>query len=171
MKDIKQLDSDLFKYLHGGTYCDNRVPFSNWALEIVQKVAERSTCVRRQAGAMAVAVDNSILSIGYNGVPRGVKHCIERPCPGAKDPPGNTDNCLAVHAEVNCILNAGDVRRIYAIYCSASPCLKCACIMANLPDLKKVVYYEEYPDIRGLTLLRSVGIDTICAPLKKRRKE
>jgi dCMP deaminase len=42
-------------------------------------VATRSTCLRRRVGAVLVR-DKRILSTGYNGAPRGLRHCLEIGC-------------------------------------------------------------------------------------------
>lgn len=46
-------------------------------LRIAKEVAKNSKCMSRKIGAVLVR-DNSIISTGYNGAPRGVKHCNER---------------------------------------------------------------------------------------------
>ena len=40
-------------------------------MQIARVVATRSTCLRRQVGAVLV-MNRQILATGYNGVPRGV---------------------------------------------------------------------------------------------------
>jgi len=160
---LNEID-ELNQYLRTPHMKDSREDFGLWAMKIAVLASERSTCARRKTGAVAVGMDNRILSIGYNGVPHGVPHCIESPCPGANDPSGNTENCLAVHADVNCVLNASSPKEISKIYCTASPCLKCACVLANLPNLKEVWYLELYTDTRGVDLLTSCNID--CRRLK-----
>jgi len=53
---------------------------SNWDvyfLRIAKQVSENSKCLSRKIGSVLVK-DKSIISTGYNGAPRGVKHCEER---------------------------------------------------------------------------------------------
>ena len=129
--------------------------FDTWAMSLAKHAATRSTCARRNAGAVAVDDQRRIVSIGYNGVPSGYPHCTpETPCPGAFDKSGDTSNCMAIHAEVNCIIHSRDPYRIHTMYVTASPCKNCALVLANLPNLKRVVYGEDYPDDRGLAALR-----------------
>jgi len=74
-------------------------------LEMLELVAARSTCCRRSVGAILVDERNRILATGYNGTPQNFGHCTkESPCPGGSDSAGDTSRCLAVHAEVNAIL-------------------------------------------------------------------
>lgn len=46
-------------------------------MEILKAVASRSTCDRKKVGAIIVR-NKSIISTGYNGAPRGIKHCSEQ---------------------------------------------------------------------------------------------
>ena len=48
----------------------------NYYLDIAESVIERSTCIRRQWGAVIVNNDE-IISTGYNGAPRGRKYCSD----------------------------------------------------------------------------------------------
>ncbi|MDH5783306.1 MAG: cytidine deaminase [Candidatus Bathyarchaeota archaeon] len=73
-------------------------------------VAERSTCLRRKVGAIIVDKDGVVLSSGYSGAPRKMKHCLEigdclRTSLGI--PSGERyELCRSVHAEQNAIINA-----------------------------------------------------------------
>lgn len=81
----------------------------NYYLDIAQTVCERSTCLRRQYGAIIVKND-SIVSTGYSGAPRGRKNCSDiGRCIRAelKIPRGERyELCRSVHAEANAIINA-----------------------------------------------------------------
>jgi dCMP deaminase len=57
----------------------SRKSWDEYFMAIAELVAERSTCLRRQVGAVIVK-DRKILSTGYNGAPRGIKHCSEVGC-------------------------------------------------------------------------------------------
>lgn len=84
-----------------------RVSKTNYYLDIAQTVLERSTCLCRRFGAIIVKND-SIVSTGYNGAPRGRKnctdigHCICNRAGGGE----SSEACRAVHAEMNCIISA-----------------------------------------------------------------
>ncbi|MBU4301654.1 MAG: cytidine deaminase, partial [Actinobacteria bacterium] len=53
-----------------------RPSWDKYFLEIAAVVAGRSTCLRRQVGALIVK-DKRILTTGYNGAPRGLAHCLD----------------------------------------------------------------------------------------------
>ena len=48
----------------------------NYYLDIAEVVAQRSTCLRRQYGAVIVKNDE-VVSSGYNGAPRGRINCVD----------------------------------------------------------------------------------------------
>ena len=87
----------------------NRVTKQNYYLDIAQTVSERSTCLRKSYGAIIVKND-SIISTGYNGAPRGRKNCSDLGhCMRNKlgIPRGERyELCRAVHAEANAIIAA-----------------------------------------------------------------
>lgn len=79
-------------------------------LQIARDVASRSTCLRRNYGAVIVNHDH-IVSTGYNGAPRGEVNCCDRgTCPrNDKNMAHNTGDyseCCSVHAEQNAIIHA-----------------------------------------------------------------
>ena len=86
-----------------------RVSKTNYYLDIAQTVAERSTCLRKMYGAIIVK-DDSIISTGYNGAPRGRKNCNEiGTCirDELKIPRGERyELCRSIHSEANAIIAA-----------------------------------------------------------------
>lgn len=79
-------------------------------LEIASTVAKRSTCLRRQYGAVIVANDR-IVATGYNGTPRGADNCCDVGTCKREDlgiaPGERYELCEAIHAEMNACLHAG----------------------------------------------------------------
>nr|SUY83260.1 cytidine and deoxycytidylate deaminase [Clostridioides difficile] len=51
-----------------------RPSWDEYFMEIAEVVKKRSTCIRRQVGAVIVR-DKQILTTGYNGSPRNLEHC------------------------------------------------------------------------------------------------
>ena len=98
-----------------------RVSKHNYYLDIAQTVSERSTCLRKRYGSIIVKND-SIVSTGYNGAPRGRKNCCDLgTCirDEMKIPRGERyELCRSVHSVANCmmckrqILNAG-IDKVY----------------------------------------------------------
>ena len=85
-----------------------RIDKINYYLDIAETVIERSTCLRRNYGAIIVKNDQ-IISTGYNGAPRGRKNCSDLGfCMREKlnVPRGERyEMCRSLHAEANAIIN------------------------------------------------------------------
>ena len=81
----------------------------NYYLDIADTVRQRSTCLRRNFGAIIVKNDE-IISTGYNGSPRKRKNCADTGyCLREKlnAPRGQMyELCRAVHSEVNAVISA-----------------------------------------------------------------
>ena len=81
----------------------------NYYLDMAQVALERSTCLRRNFGAVIVNHD-MIISTGYNGAPRGRENCIDMGycIRDARNIPRGTqyEFCRSVHAEANAIISA-----------------------------------------------------------------
>jgi deoxycytidylate deaminase len=60
-----------------------RPSLDEYFLKLAAVVAERSTCIRRHVGAVAVR-DKHILATGYNGAPAGAADCLELGSSGTK---------------------------------------------------------------------------------------
>jgi dCMP deaminase len=139
----------------------NRPTARDYFLGLLDAAASRSTCRRRAVAAILVDKDNHVLSIGYNGVPRRLPHCLSHPCPGAEDPSGNSVRCEAVHAEVNAVLQCARVDLIHTAYVSCTPCFNCAKMLANIENLQRIICLEEYSDLNGYRMLGKAGIEVV----------
>lgn len=102
-------------------------------LKVAKIVSERSTCSRRQVGAV-LTQGNYIKATGYNGAPPGKQHCVDGGCPRGKfthdqipkDADYNQFPCTAVHAEANAIIRAGTALTEGAtLYVTEKPCQQC----------------------------------------------
>ena len=86
-----------------------RIVKENYYLDIAETVLERSTCLRRQYGAIIVRNDEIVAS-GYNGAPRGRKNCCDLGYCVREQmqiPRGERyELCRSVHAEANAIIAA-----------------------------------------------------------------
>jgi len=137
-----------------------RIPWDEYWMNIVNDVAERSTCLRRQIGTLVVK-NNVIISTGYNGAPRGFPHCLEVGCRRDKlniASGERHEECVGVHAEQNALLQAGRDAEGATLYVNAFPCKICAKLIINA-GIKRVVMSGEYSDKEGLEYLRKVGIE------------
>jgi len=135
----------------------HRLSWENYFLNIAKEVATRSTCDRKNVGAVIVR-DKMILSTGYNGSIRGLPHCDEA---GHEMVDGH---CVrTTHAEANAIAQAAKngVRVDKAeIFVTASPCYHCFKLIAN-SGIKTIYYDEFYRDDRILKHAKEAGIKLV----------
>jgi len=134
---------------------------NQYFLKIAQLVATRATCARRSVGCVIVNKYNHIKATGYNGVPKNYNHCLDSPCGGQGEKSSkNLDLCMATHAEQNALLQCENVMDIETLYCTVSPCITCAKLIANT-SCNKVVYSNEYIDKSGVEMLKKLKIEVI----------
>lgn len=140
-----------------------RPTWDEYFMEMANVARKRSTCLRRQVGAVIVK-EQRILSTGYNGVPTGIKHCDEVGCLRQKlnVPSGERHElCRGLHAEQNAIVNAanfGISLKGATLYCTTQPCIICTKMIINA-GIKRIVYDEGYPDNMSLEMLEESGVD------------
>ncbi len=131
-------------------------------MNMAKLVATRSTCVRRRVGAVIVK-DKRVLSTGYNGAPKGSKHCDEKGCIRVDlDVPSGTRHelCRGVHAEQNAVVQAayfGVSVKDSTIYTTTYPCSMCAKMLINA-GVVEIVYNEGYPDDLSKELIAESGM-------------
>ena len=122
-----------------------RISKRDYYLSIAAEVSKRSTCLRRQYGAVIVKNDE-IVSTGYNGAPRGEDNCCDiGTCWRERNniPHGEQyEKCVAVHAEQNAIISASRREMLGAtLYLAgfengepilnAQPCVICRRLIKN----------------------------------------
>lgn len=114
----------------------NILKVNRLAIDICQIAAKQSKDSDTQVGAVLFDGDNPV-SIGYNGIARGVKDLpwrLNRP---------EKYNWM-VHAEMNCITNAArnGVKTLgTTLYVNRYPCLSCASAIVNA-GIKKIYVTE-----------------------------
>jgi len=128
-----------------------RPEWDEYFIEMAKLVATRSNCVSRKVGAV-ITVDNQIVSTGYNGAPKGLKHCVDNG--GCLRKLNNIESgtrqevCRAVHAEQNAIISAavkGVSIKGGTLYVNTYPCSICTRMLINA-EIEKIVYDSDYSD-------------------------
>ena len=134
-------------------------------MQMAHVVAGRSTCLRRQVGAVLVK-DKQILSTGYNGSPSGLQHCEEVGClrQSLCIPSGERHEiCRAVHAEQNALVQAakhGVAIEGADIYTTHQPCVLCTKLLINA-GVRRVVYRHAYPDELAAAMAKEAGLTLV----------
>ena len=127
-----------------------RPTWDEYFMSIAEVVATRSTCTRRQVGAVITA-DNDIVSTGYNDTPKSYPNCFEGGCSRCNSdiPSGEgLEECMCVHAEANAVIRAayrgGQVKGA-TLYCTLEPCVSCSKLIINA-GITRIVYKHTYPN-------------------------
>ena len=114
-------------------------------MDIAIRIAKESKCKSRQVGAVLVK-DGVLLASGYNGPPKGARHCD--PCyRKVHEIPSATrlEFCRGLHAEQNAILQCQSRILGAELYCTNFPCVTCAKMLIQW-EVETVYYLNEYPD-------------------------
>jgi len=139
-----------------------RPSWDRYFMDIAAMAATRSTCLRRQVGAV-IARDKRILATGYNGAPAGLRHCSEIGCIREKLHVASGQRhelCRAIHAEQNAIIQAsssGVSLKDAVMYTTHHPCVLCSKIIINA-GIRRVVYAQGYPDQLSRQVLREAKL-------------
>lgn len=142
-----------------------RPTWDEYFLEMARVIATRSTCLRRQVGALLVR-DKRVLATGYNGAPAGLPHCEEVGCRRAELGVASGTGwelCRGLHAEQNAIIQGalhGVSVRGSVLYCTTQPCVICAKMLINA-GVQRVVYEGDYADELSLEMLQQAGVELV----------
>jgi dCMP deaminase len=151
-----------------------RPPWDEYFMDITHLVAKRSTCLRRQVGALLVK-DKKILATGYNGAPSRLEHCLDIGCLRQNQgiPSGERHElCRGLHGEQNAIIQAayhGVEIRGATLYCTNHPCIICSKMLINA-GIERIVYEEGYADALAKEMLKKSGIKVGKFKREKHRK-
>ncbi len=126
-------------------------------MNIALQMSRLSGCPKRKVGCVITDDKFMVLSTGYNGPRPGVIHC-EVPC--QRDYNKISENCPAVHAEINALtlLNG---RTPHKLFCTTSPCKRCCTQLVNV-GVKEIYYIEQHPET-DIDYLEDIGI--VCRRL------
>lgn len=117
-----------------------RPSWEDYFFDMARVAATRSTCNRRNVGAVIVR-DRRIISTGYNGSVPGESHCVDVGCDV------ENGHCVrTVHAEVNAIAQAArygvDVDGA-SLYSTCEPCRRCRQIILSA-GIKQIEFLDPY---------------------------
>lgn len=134
-----------------------RSDWDKYFIEIAKVVSTRSTCNRKNVGAVIVR-DKNILSTGYNGSIKHLDHCDD------DNHLIENNHCIrTIHAEANAIVQAakhGVKIDNSTIYITASPCFNCFKLIAN-SGINKIIYNEFYKDDKIFEFATKANIEII----------
>lgn len=138
-------------------------------------VATRGTCLRKRVGVVIVR-DHRIVSMGYNGAPPGMPHCLDVGCGGEYEeiiPDAGGSKVLtrkkifpngctrAIHAETNAIVfsaRQGIPTDNAEMYSTCATCATCAALVVA-SGIRSFTFEEPYRLTQGLDLLIEAGVE------------
>lgn len=143
---------------------DKREDYISWDeyfMGVAMLSGMRSKDPNTQVGACIVSEDNKILSMGYNGFPRG---CSDDEFPWCREgEPLDSKYFYSTHSELNAILNyRGGSLEGAKLYVSLFPCNECAKAIIQA-GIKTIVYdcdkYDKTPSvIASKRMLDAAGV-------------
>ena len=140
----------------------SRPSWKEYFMDIAFLVARRSTCRRRQVGAVVVR-DKRILATGYNGAPTGLPHCLDIGCLREELGVASGERhelCRGLHAEQNVIIQAayhGVSVKGATLYCTNLPCSICSKMLINA-GIGQIIYQEGYADPMAQEMLKLTNV-------------
>ncbi|MBR3133256.1 MAG: dCMP deaminase family protein [Clostridia bacterium] len=127
---------------------EDYISWDEYFMGVALLSAKRSKDPNTQVGACIVSKDNRILSMGYNGAPRGLHDDIMK-----WDREGNfldTKYAYVCHGELNAILNYRGNLEGTKIYVGLFPCNECAKAIIQ-SGIKEIIYKDDkYADTDGV---------------------
>ena len=137
------------------------ITWDQYFMGIAELSAMRSKDPNTQVGACIVSQDNKILSMGYNGFPRG---CDDDEFPWNREGElYDSKYAYVTHSELNAILNyRGGSLEGTKIYVTLFPCNECAKAIIQA-GIKTIVYgQDKYADTPGVKaskrMLNAAGV-------------
>ena len=134
----------------------NQDRMDRYFMKVAQLTSELSYAVRKKVGAVLVK-DNRIISVGFNGQPKGWSNICEDVMPDGS----LVTKPTVIHAEANALFWCAKTEIITngsTMYLTLSPCATCALGLIQ-SDIKRVVYLDEYRDLSGIEVLKKSGIE------------
>lgn len=129
-----------------------RLSYETIWMRLAVSLADRSTCLRRQVGAVVTDKDMTrALCIGYNGDHAGGDNQCDSLVPG---------HCGCTHAEINTFSKSVSDLTGCTLFITLAPCKACAKVIINR-KISRVIYFADYRSNEGLELLRKMSITVV----------
>ena len=138
----------------------SRISREEMLMAIAYVASQRSTCSRLQVGAV-FSRDGRVISMGYNGAPAGMPHCVH-----PEDEEANAGCEISEHAERNAIAYAaryGVALGDSEVHLTHAPCLPCSRTLVNA-GVRAVTFGIPYRKTDGLEFLLAAGLEVVGPP-------
>ncbi|MEE3487438.1 MAG: dCMP deaminase family protein [Bulleidia sp.] len=145
---------------------ENTLSWDEYFMGLAHLSALRSKDPSTQVGAAIVDENHRVVSVGYNGFPKG---CSDDEFPWDREGGVlDTKYAFVVHAELNAILNSPRSVNGCTLYVSLFPCNECAKAIIQA-GIKKIVYEsDKYSQtestIASRRMLKAAGVELVRIP-------
>lgn len=136
-------------------------------MQVAEVYAQLSSAQRLKVGCVAVKND-TIIGIGYNGMPSGWDNKCEVDISEVVDidgrsvtPAQNVTRPEVLHAETNClakISRSTNSSEDAYLFVTHAPCLQCAKLIYQ-SGIKSIFYRNDYRDSSGLEFLKKCKVE------------
>jgi dCMP deaminase len=134
--------------------------FINAHMSVAETYAKLSSAKRLQVGAVLVKND-TIIGIGYNGMPAGWDNNCEELVHRIAEEPMLKTKPEVIHAESNCLMKVARSTNSTEgadMFVTHAPCIHCAKLIYQ-SGVRKVYYRNTYRDSDGIEFLNNSGIE------------
>ncbi|WP_029906436.1 deoxycytidylate deaminase [Mycoplasmopsis opalescens] len=114
--------------------------WDGYFMALAKVSALRSKDPSTRVGACIVNEDKRVISLGYNGMPKGIDDSF--PWEREGEDSSKTKYAYVIHAEMNAILNNHQSLKGCTLYTSLFPCSNCAKTVAQ-SGIEKVIYEDD----------------------------
>lgn len=131
--------------------------WKDYFMNLAFLTSQRSKDPNTQVGSVIVDENNVIISIGYNGFPRG---CSDDVFPWIKGTGLNNKYLYVCHAEINAVLNSKSSIKNCILYTTLFPCSDCTKYLIQ-SGIKKIYYFDKKHNLStkaSKKMLKAVGI-------------
>ena len=133
----------------------------------IKEIEKNSGCISRQVGCLILSKDLKRLALGYNRAPnrsfscKSLGKCARKELHPDCHSGEYLDDCRAVHAEENAILNLKrNITKEYYMLVSAVPCDRCAKLICNT-NIRVIIALEDYNNIKSKAIFDENGVELI----------
>jgi dCMP deaminase len=124
-----------------------RLSWDQMFMRIAETLGDRTSCINHKAGCVFVDELHRVITVGYNGSPRGDINCCDAGCAKLTNDPatGRPGKCRGTHAEINAILSCVQPERLREaiLYTTLSPCHACMKALVQA-GVRAVIFRDEY---------------------------
>ncbi|MBQ9155072.1 MAG: dCMP deaminase family protein [Solobacterium sp.] len=140
---------------------EDTLSWDEYFMGLAHLSAKRSKDPNTQVGAAIIDENNRVVSVGYNGFPRG---CSDDEFPWQREGTMlESKYAYVVHAELNAILNSPRPVRGCTLYVSLFPCNECAKAIIQSGIVRIVYESDKYNGTDGniisKRMLRAAGVE------------